>query len=223
MPISAKRKLVVGATGLAVLAGAGGAYAAGQSGSGAATRPSADRAAEQKAFLDDVAKRLNVSRAQLDAAIKGAAEARIDAAVAAGRLTQEQGEAAKRRLANGVPLLGPGPALGGKPRGGPGRAPLRGARFEGAAEYLGLTELQLRERLRSGESLADIAESINGKTVAGLKAALKTSMTAQLEQAVKDGRLTDAQRDRIVQSLDARIDNLVNRTPQAGGPRHRWR
>src|SRR5918998_1592408 len=109
MLISAKRKLVAGAAGLAVLAGSGGAYAAGQSAPPAAKPRKADRAAQQKAFLDDVAKRLNVSREQLDAALKGAAEARIDAAVAAGDLTKEQGEAAKQRLASGVPLAA-GPA-----------------------------------------------------------------------------------------------------------------
>src|SRR3954465_15061431 len=119
MSNSAKRKLAVGAAGLAVLAGGGGAYAAGTTSPspGTAAKP-ADRAAEQKAFLDDVAKRLNVTRDQLDAAIKGAAEARIDAAVAAGKLTKEQGDGAKKRLAAGdVPLLG-GPGLGGGPRGG---------------------------------------------------------------------------------------------------------
>src|SRR5262245_5149041 len=103
MPISAKRKLVVGVTGLAVLAGSGGAYAATQSSTPSPTRtkPAAriDLGAEQKAFLDDVAKRLNVTRDQLDAAVKGAAEARVDAAVAAGKLTKQQGEALKKRLA----------------------------------------------------------------------------------------------------------------------------
>ena len=98
MSISAKRKLAVGAAGLAVLAGSGGAYAAAAGTPQVAQKP-ADHAAEQKAFLDDVAKRLNVTRDQLDAAVKGAAEARIDAAVAAGKLTKEQGEAAKKRLA----------------------------------------------------------------------------------------------------------------------------
>src|SRR3954471_10605442 len=121
MSISAKRKLPVPAAGLAVLAGGGGAYAAGTtSPPGAAAKP-ADRAAEQKAFLDDVAKRLNVTPDQLNTAIKGAAEARIDAAVAAGKLTKAQGDEAKQRLASGAPLLGPG-LLGGGPRGmgGPG-------------------------------------------------------------------------------------------------------
>src|SRR6476620_8303654 len=120
MSISAKRKLAVGAAGLAVLVGGGGAYAAGNTSTpGTAAKP-ADHAAEQKAFLDDVAKRLNVTRDQLDTAIKGAAEARIDAAVAAGKLTKAQGDEAKKRLASGgLPLLG-GPGLGGGPRGGGG-------------------------------------------------------------------------------------------------------
>src|SRR3954447_12726599 len=118
MSNSAKRKLAAGAVGLAVLARGGGAYGAGNSGTTAA-KP-ADLAAEQKAFLDDVAKRLNVTRDQLDAAVKGAAEARIDAAVAAGKLTKAQGDEVKKRLAAGAgPMLG----LGGVPgfgHGGPG-------------------------------------------------------------------------------------------------------
>src|SRR5919205_3120607 len=115
MPNSAKRRLAASAVGLAVLAGTGGAYAAAQSSSTPVPAPSTtppkpkvDFQAEQKAFLDDLAKRLNVTRDQLDTAIKGAAEARIDAAVAAGTITQEQGEAAKKRIRSGAPLLGPG-------------------------------------------------------------------------------------------------------------------
>ena len=34
---------------------------------------------------------------------------------------------------------------------------------------------------------------------------------AKLDQAVKDGKLTDAQRDEIVAGLESRIDDLVNR------------
>src|SRR3954470_4916606 len=153
MPNSAKRRLAAGAVGLAVLAGTGGAYAAAQSStpspSTSPTKPKVDPAAEQKAFLDDVAKRLNVPRDQLDAAIKGAAGARIDAAVAAGRITKEQGDAAKKALAGGGlpalgPLLGKGP---GGPRGPHGPGPGFGHGFgalQGATDYLGLTEAQLR-------------------------------------------------------------------------------
>jgi hypothetical protein len=243
MPNSAKRKLAAGAVGFAVLAGSGGAYAAAQSNtatpSATAAKPKVDRAAEQKAFLDDVAKRLNVPRDQLDAAIKGAAEARIDAAVAAGRLTKEQGEAAKKALAGGGipafgPFLGRGPGGHGGP-GGPGNGPGRpgGPGFghgfggaQGAADYLGLTEDKLRDELRAGRSLADIARATSGKTVEGLKAAIKAATVKDLEQAVKDGHLTGQQKDKIVAGLDQRLDDIVDNTPPKGGPdrpKFRWR
>jgi hypothetical protein len=228
MSISAKRKLAVGAAGLAVLAGGGGAYAAGTTSSspGTATKP-ADRAAEQKAFLDDVAKRLNVTRDQLDAAIKGAAEARIDAAVAAGMLTKEQGEEAKQRLANGaLPLLG----LGGGPHGGGlgfGHGVGPGHFFgglEAAATYLGLSEDALRTQMQNGRSLADIAKAQN-KDVAGLKAAMKASITKELDQAVTDKRLTAEQRMKIIADVDSRLDDFINATPPKlpDRPKFRWR
>jgi polyhydroxyalkanoate synthesis regulator phasin len=235
MPISAKRKLVAGAAGLAVLAGSGGAYAAGQSGTPAIKHQPADRAAEQKAFLDDVAKRLSVTRDQLDAALKGAAEARIDAAVAAGKLTKEQGDAAKQRLASGAPLLpGLGPIIGGrgpKAPGGHGFGPGRGGHrlgfggAAGAADYLGISEAQLREQLRDGKSLADIAKATNGKTVEGLKAAIKAKFTERLDEAVKNGRITQAQRDKVAADLDERIDEIVTLTPpdRPERPKFRWR
>ena len=125
MSFSPRRKLAIGASGLIAFAGAGGAYAATQSTSPA--RP--DPAAEQKAFLDDLAGRLHVSRDDLDAAIKGAASDRIDAAVTAGRMTKEQGEALKQRIqkSTGLPLLGPGLGHGAPGLGGPGpRGPASG-------------------------------------------------------------------------------------------------
>jgi hypothetical protein len=228
MSNSAKRRLAVGAAGLAVLAGGGGAYAAGSSPT--AAKP-ADRAAEQKAFLDDVAKRLNVTRDQLDAAVKGAAEARIDAAVAAGRLTKEQGDEAKKRIAaGGVPLLGGG-GLGGGPRGaGPGFGhggrgfAFGGFGLDGAATYLGLSADALRTQLQSGKSLADVAKAQN-KDVAGLKAAMKDALTKQLDQAVTDKRLTAEQRTKILAEADQHIDDFINRTPpkRPDGPKFRWR
>jgi AraC-like DNA-binding protein len=219
MAISTRRKLAAGAAGLVVLAGSGGAYAATQKSS--PTPP--DRAAEQKAFLDDVAGRLHVSADQLTRAIKGAARDRVDAAVKAGRLTQAQADRIKQRIeqANALPLAG-GPRLGpgvlGLHRGfGPG------ADLRAAASYLGLTPQGLFAALRAGKSLADVA-SDRGKSVAGLKAALKAAATSRLDAAVKAGRLTDAERTRIEANLDQRLDDLVNGTVMRRGFRHapRW-
>src|SRR3954453_7324463 len=229
MPISAKRKLVAGAAGLVVLAGTGGGDAANQSNPPAPPK-AADRAAEQKAFVDDVAGRLHVTTDQLTAALKGAAADRIDAAVKAGKLTQAQGDEAKKRIqsADG-PLLGPGPLGGpGHGPGGPGPRGFGGpfGGLDGAASYLGLTEQQLRDKLQSGKSLADIAKATNGKTVDGLKAAIKDSLTKRLDQEVKDGHLTSAQRDRIVNEMSSHLDDIVNNTPPRGGPggfKRRWR
>jgi hypothetical protein len=83
-----------------------------------------------------------------------------------------------------------------------------------------LTTDQLQQQLSSGKSLADVAKAHN-KDLAGLKAALKTDITSQLDDAVKNGRLTDAQRTTIEKNLDQRIDALVNRTgpKQMHGPR----
>jgi hypothetical protein len=223
MAISRRRKLAAGVAGAVVLAGSGGAYAATQKGT--QTKPP-DPAAEQKAFLDDLAGRLNVSPDQLDAAIKGAAADQIDAAVKAGRLSQDQANQLKQRIQqapNGVPLFGRGP---GGPHPGFGGGPGPRGDLGAAAKYLGVTDQQLFSDLRAGKSLADVAKAQN-KSVDGLKAALKADETARLDQAVKAGRLTTDQRAKIEAGLDQRLDQEIDGTRPAGpgamhGPRFRW-
>jgi hypothetical protein len=224
MAISSRRKLAAGVAGAVVLAGSGGAYAATQKGT--AAKPP-DPAAEQKAFLDDLAGRLHVTPDELDAAIKGAATDQIDAAVKAGRLSQDQADRLKQRIQqapNGLPLRGLfGPGPGGGPHlrfRGPGPAMFGG--LGAAAKYLGLTDRQLFSGLRSGKSLADLAKAQN-KSVDGLRAALKADETARLDQAVKAGRLTTDQRAKIEADLDQRLDDLINGTPPAGPVHPRFR
>lgn len=99
MDSTLKRRFAAAAAGVALLAGAGGAYAVSKSG-GASTG--------RDAFLNDVAKRLNVSPDKLKAALDGAMKDRLDAAVAAGRLTRAQADEIERhaQAEGGVPLLG---------------------------------------------------------------------------------------------------------------------
>ncbi len=84
-----------------------------------------------------------------------------------------------------------------------------GHHLEGAADYLGLTEAQLHERLRDGQSLAEIAKA-EGKSVDGLKQALVASAKERLDEAVADGRITAAQRDELLERLESKIDAVVN-------------
>ena len=56
-----------------------------------------------------------------------------------------------------------------------------------AADALGLTEDELRDRLEDGDSLADIAEA-EGVTVDAVVQALVDAATAKIDEAVDAGR-----------------------------------
>ncbi|MET0609133.1 MAG: hypothetical protein ABW045_10300, partial [Gaiellaceae bacterium] len=82
-----------------VIAGAAAALAVGGAGAGvAATKLADSRSAESQAIVNDAAKSLGVEPSKLEAALKKAFEDRIDAAVAAGRLSKEQGQELKKRI-----------------------------------------------------------------------------------------------------------------------------
>ena len=193
-----RTKIALGAgTALAVV-GAGGALAAGQ------LSPST----ESKAIVADAAEQLGVEPAELSDALRQALANRLDEAVEAGTLTEAQAERMKQRIeANDFPLFA-GPMLGH--RGGPGgHGPGHGAKLDTAASFLGVTEAELRESLQGGKTLAEIATD-EGKTVDGLVDALVAAATERLDEAVADGRLTKAQRDELVASLEERTSAMVN-------------
>jgi hypothetical protein len=190
------KKIAVGTAALAATVGAGGAIAATQ------LNPSE----ESKAVLNDAAAQLGVEPSELSEALKDALANRVDAAVEAGRLTEEQGAELKERIESGdVPLLG----LGGP---GFGHRMHHVGDLDAAASYLGMTEANLRTALESGKTLAQIAED-RGKSVDGLVNALVDEAEAELAAAVKAGRLTDAQRDSMLSGLKERITRLVNERP----------
>jgi hypothetical protein len=172
---------------------------------------------EREALLNDAAERLDVEPQELTDALKEAAKARVDAAVKDGRLTEEQGEELKQRIEErGVPL-GPGGGPGG-PGGHHGPGGPRGAGLDAAADYLGLSKEQLHEQLHDDKSLADVAKD-RSKSVDGLKDAMEKAIRADVEQAVEDKRLTQEQADRILEGLDSRLDEKVERSgPPHGGP-----
>ena len=168
-----------------------------------------DPAAERQAFLNDAAGRLGVSSSKLEDALKQAAIDRVDAALAAGRITKTQADALKAAIDSGKLPVGPGVGAGlGM---GVHGAVFGGHILDAAATYLGLTETQLRTQLQSGKSLADVAKA-QGKSVDGLKTAILNAVQTKLDQAVKDGKLTSDQRDQILAEVKATIDDLINGT-----------
>lgn len=203
--LGTRRTLVAGIAMLAVVAGAGAAIAA--------STDTFDPEAERDAFQAAVAKKLGVTTQQLEDAYKAAALERLDAAVKAGRITEEQAKEMRARIESGEfpgPMGGMhgGPGMGGPMMGVPG---MRGGHLDAAATYLGLTTVQLQEKLAAGTSLADVAKA-EGKSVDGLKAALLADAKKKLDQAVADGTITAAQRDTMLEHMTSRVDDIVDRT-----------
>jgi DNA-binding CsgD family transcriptional regulator len=194
-------KLVIGAAAVAAVAGGSAAIAA--SGSSSPSQ-------ESQAIINDTAQRLGIAPTKLSAALRQALIDRVDAAVAAGRITKAQGDALKQRInSNDFPLIGGGHRDFGH-FGFFGK-------LDAAASYLGLTEAQLHSELASGKTLAQIAED-HGKSADGLVNALVNAAKQKLDAAVKAGRLTQSQADQMLSDLHSRITDLVNgKLPAPGG------
>jgi polyhydroxyalkanoate synthesis regulator phasin len=211
METPVRRKLVAAAAAALAVGGAGAAIAATQF----KTSPSQ----ESKAVVSDAAKQLGVQPSELSAALKNALKDRVDAAVADGRLTKEQGDALKKRIdSDQFPLVGaPGFGFGFRGHFGFRDHGFRdhGFRHHGfpglstAAKYLGLSEAQLRAKLESGKSLADVAKA-QDKSVSGLVTALKGDLQKKLDKAVSEGKLTKEQAARIMDGAGRMITAVVN-------------
>ncbi|HEU5279302.1 MAG TPA: hypothetical protein VFU26_10400 [Gaiellaceae bacterium] len=200
-----RKTLVAGPA--AVLAIVGGGVAVAASGNGSPSE-------ESRAIIDDAAKRLGIPSSKLSDALKQALTDRVDAAVAAGRITKAHGDALKQRIqADDFPLFG-------GHHGGFGHHFGLFGRFDAAASYIGITGVQLRTELESGKSLADVAKA-HGKSVSGLVDALVADAKQKLDDAVSAGRITRAHADEMLGGLEERITNLVNSTGMPGRGRHR--
>src|SRR5438477_11730310 len=99
---------------------------------------------ESQAVINDAANRLNVTPSALTNALKKAFEDRVDAAVAAGRITKAEGDELKARIdAGGLPFVG-----------GRGFAHSEFFRdLDAAAPYLGMTAADVVRALENGSTL----------------------------------------------------------------------
>ncbi|MHB8378116.1 MAG: hypothetical protein ACYDEB_14350, partial [Dehalococcoidia bacterium] len=123
-------------------------------------------------FLDRVAQKLGITTPKLQSAITSASNDQIDAMVKAGKLTQQQADALKQRIAQGKgPGLG-GPMFGrdfGREKHGPRLGFEMGAEMGKLASFLGISTTQLKTELAaSNATLASVAQA-HGKSRAELK------------------------------------------------------
>jgi hypothetical protein len=139
----------------------------------------------------------------LEAALVAALETRLDAAVAAGKLTSAQESkrlaAAPKRVHVFVTRAHVNKKSGVRVRVG---------LMKIAATYLGTTPRKLRAELRSGKTLAQLAQA-SGKSVDGLRAALLAAVKARLDAAVSAGTLDATREQALLARAQARIAKLV--------------
>jgi hypothetical protein len=76
--------------------------------------------------------------------------------------------------------------------------------------YLGLTPEQLKADLKSGQTLAQVANSISGKSSAGLVAAIVAPWQAKLDAAVSAGKLFATEESTILAHLNTKVTTFVN-------------
>ena len=158
-------------------------------------------------FLDEFAKQLGVSESALLPASKAAFDAAIDKAVANGDLPKAIGDAMKERIANAN-----GDGCG-----------LFAARFrhlfkntlksgirtdlgQAAASSLHLSVDQLKTKLKSGESLKDIAKAQN-VDYATVTSAIESAAKTDLDKLVKAGTITQDRENTMLDRLDQGLKN----------------
>ena len=145
----------------------------------------------------------------------GALKDALKSLVTDGTLTQAQADKVATTLDQKLPKRGPG-GPGGPGR--PGRMGLRGgpAHLEPAdiAKALGITVNELRTQSEAGKTLAQIAAAKNISKTA-LIDKLVTAAEAELAQAVKNGRITQAQANTIKGTLKPRITEMVDKVGPA--------
>jgi ribosomal protein S20 len=143
-------------------------------------------------------------------AMVAAANARIDQEVQEGELTAEEANERKANLPESITRL----VNEGKPRGGGPHG--RGPKLEAAAEALGVSEEELREQLRDGKTIAQVAEDrdVDKQQVID---AMVAAATERIDQKVQEGDLAAEEANERKADLEERITTLVNEGPRRNG------
>ena len=161
-------------------------------------------------FMDAFASELGATRDEVLAAGKAAANAAVDAAVAAGDLTEEQAATIRERI---EAYDGEGCAFGGAFKLGFGhgvgrglaRGFLGGDVFEAAADALGIESAGLIERVDDAGSLEALAGE-QGVAYDDVKASVLAAVQADLDAAVAEG-LDQERADATIERLTAWLDD----------------
>jgi len=160
-------------------------------------------------FMDTFASELGTTRDEVVAAGRAAALAAVDAAVAAGDLTEERAATLRERIeaadGEGCGFFGHGIGFVRGFGHGVARGVIGMDVFEAAAEALGIDSSELIEQYRDAGSLEALAEEL-GVSYDEVKASVLAAVQADLDAAVTEG-LDQARADEILADITTWLDN----------------
>lgn len=140
----------------------------------------------------------------------------LQALVDDGTITAEQADAITAHLVENRPERGEGLGEGSGPGSGEGRGEGRGPGMfgrgvgsEAVADLLGLDAQELRQQVRDGATLAEIATA-QGVEPQAVIDELVAELTERLDNAVENGRIDQAEADEKLADAEAKITEMVN-------------
>lgn len=162
-------------------------------------------------FINQLATELGIDPSKLTDAIRSADLSQIDGYVSSGKITSAQGDKLKQ-MVNSAEV----PPLGARPHPRFDRFAKPGGIGDPAdvAQFLGTDTTTIKDALKSGQSLAQIAVA-QGKTADELQTYLVGKAEQKLKDAVAAGKMTQDQADTISSKLPDRINRIINATPGA--------
>lgn len=145
-------------------------------------------------------------------------KAALDALVAKGTITPDQESAILRALKDAAQSAKPKPPV--RPS-APRVTSFIGDVTRAASTYLGLSRKELALQLRSGKSIADVANGLGaqGKSAASLTALLTKTASDKVDQAVAANRLTADQAAPLKTRITAEIATFLQRSFTKPAPR----
>ncbi|HTY96267.1 MAG TPA: hypothetical protein VMB91_04460 [Solirubrobacteraceae bacterium] len=148
------------------------------------------------------------SLGQIAAATPGRSESGLIAVLVANRRSHlaKEAETLPKRLKAAV----------AKP-GGPGSSAGRDSGLLAVARsYLGISATEMTREMRSGKTLADIAESTPGRSREGLAKALFAAREHELETAAQTGRISESAHKVRLAHVERRVERILSRDHHKG-------
>lgn len=193
-----RKQLALPLAGLALLVGGAVAVQA------ASPSPSASSSAIKpgQTFLDKLAAILHISPDQLKTDVKDARLQTIDQLLKDGKITQAQADKMKQEIESGKDFDGFGFHERRDFMESGVAKDVSKAVMDAVSKELKKTPEQIKQALRSGQSIADL-EKAAGVSDTDLRNAAKAAAKTVLDKAVKDGKITQAEEDDILGHFDS--------------------